>query len=172
MKILKIIYIFIFLSLISCSTFSGNQGLSKYIETFYTGNEGVQYFIKPLEFERINSDESLLVDYTFRFLDTIKGNVTVNFTIVSNKFFKQLDNIEFEIVNNKFKYKTVNLLFNENIKGKWHSRFTTGIPLSDFVKISNDIYFITINDIDLKFSPTKKTQNTLKYLKDNLLVIF
>jgi hypothetical protein len=64
-----------------------------YFETFYAGEEGTQYFIKPILFANENSSEEFIFDLTFRYKNEVLDSVILNISINSSKMYKNNDSL-------------------------------------------------------------------------------
>lgn len=124
MKYLKIFYILNFLLFISCS----NKSL---IYTFYTGRDGLQYFVKPSQFESNNGDV-VLIDFTYQDEKGKENDVVCNFTLKTKD--KPIFNIDsaFFIINktNKIQLSELKLLFRE-VEEK-SIRYSSSIKFNQF----------------------------------------
>lgn len=146
----------------------------KYFETFYVGEEGTQYFIKPVSFRGSKSNKDLILDITFRYKNEIKDSATVNFSIKSPMIYKTIDSLklsnkETEIKSNKFK-----LLFNEKIKTGFKSRYSTKFSLKEIKEMfNNDAWEVTIYNQNkiTKYEPEKKTISAINAVRDKVFVL-
>lgn len=145
-------------------------------QTFYVGDAGMQYFIKPLTFEEENGhNERLHVDFTFRYKTEIKDSATINFSIESSAILKSANRIVIKGVD----YETVSskavLVFNEKRKDIFVSRFTAKVNLKELALTLNSTdptKILATADTGHIYLPTKKTKRHLLYLKDNVFVLF
>lgn len=153
---------------------AGVKSAANLFETFYVGEEGTQYFIKPLSFYNIENKEEIYIDFTFRFKSEVKDSVMANMSIQSLNLFKSIEG--FSISNSASQLLTtdIHLLFNEK-KGKFFiSRFTTKFSLHDLNELFNDLTWsilITSNQLNNTYIPTKKTKKALKRLQDKVFVL-
>src|SRR5690606_7037547 len=89
----KNIPVFCMLLLLLSSCFSVKPGTSRsarnLYQNFFIGEEGSQYFIKPIAFEN-DEKEKLQLDITFRYKDEVKDSATVNFSIVTKELNKTI----------------------------------------------------------------------------------
>jgi len=172
------IALFLILSFFSIGCFSlkpsSTKSGKKLFETFFVGEHGTQYFIKPLLLLNEDTNEKLLIDITFRFKDKIKDSAIVNFSIESKSIYKHIDSLEFLNSDVKFKNKNVKLLFNEKKKKEFISRFTTKLSLMEIkILFEKEDWNLVLNDSsnELKFTPSKKTKKSITILRDNLFVL-
>ena len=171
--LLFIIICYSFASCLSLKNSTSKSGKNNY-ESFYVGEEGNQYFIKPISFIISQSDELILVDFTFRFKNEIKDSAIINFSIVGPTIYKNIDQLI--LANNLMSIKTsyVKPIFHEKNGKNYVSRFTAKIPLSELKEIYNDNewkFELTTKDVVLKLSPSNKTKKIIKNLKENVFVI-
>ncbi len=165
------------ISAVSCLSVrpAGVKGGKSLYEAFFTGDEGVQYFIKPLGFTQNNSSkEKLYIDFTFRYKDSIKDSVTVNFSLANEILFKSLDSIIFFNREERLSSTKLKLLFNEGKKEIYTSRFTTKLSLKEVYSLfNNSIWKITVINENQQFIyiPDKKGKKSIEILKRELFSI-
>lgn len=123
----------------------------KYFETFFAGEEGSQYFIKPISFQSKASNHKITADLTFRYKNQIKDSATVNFSIIGRTLYKSLDSIIISNSTVKCIQHNCKLLFNENRSNTFVSRFSVKCSLKDLTKLYNDEQWEIII-----FAPTEK----------------
>lgn len=150
-----------------------NSG-KKYFETFYVGEAGTQYFIKPFLFKNDKSDEDLIVDITFRYRNEIRDSAIVNFSIKSSIMYKTIDSIK--LSNNDIEIKTskVELLFNETSKTGFTSRHSTKFSLKEVKDLfNNDVWEMSIYNQNIigTYKPYRKTIRSINVLKDKVFVL-
>ena len=168
-----IIICFSFISCLSLKNSTSKSGKKNY-ESFYVGEEGNQYFIKPISFINSQTDELILVDFTFRFKNEIKDSAIINFSIVGPTIYKNIDQL---ILSNKLmsiKSSNVMPIFHEKNGKNYVSRFTAKIPLSELKDIYNNnewIFELITKELVLKLTPLNKTKKIIKNLKENIFVI-
>ncbi len=176
-KLLSLSLVFLAIYISGC--FSVKPGTSRsggnLYETFYVGEEGTQYFIKPLAFISSDGEKELLIDFTFRYLDTLAGNVSANFSLINLMPVRTLESFRLVGKESDFVSSEVDLLFNEKIKKGFESRFKLIIPLAAFTKIvKNEEWGIElgIQSEKVSFRPSKRTQRALSKLNNNIFVLF
>jgi hypothetical protein len=151
------------------------KSAKKLYETFFVGEEGTQYFIKPLFFKSSDNDNQIDIDFTFRYKNKIEGTSVINYSFLTNKVIKTLDSLVIENSNYKMTLSKNDLLFNERNKQGFKSRFTTKLPLDQLSLLFNNsnwhinIYFNGSKD---SFSPSKRTKKNIKALNYNLFILF
>lgn len=144
----------------------------KLFETFFLGDQGTQYFIKPLIFQD-DFKNYLELDITFRYLDKILDSAIINFSIYSREHIKALDSIT---INNKgysVVARDVNYLYSERSKQFFKSRFSTKVGLSDLIPLfSNNAWSITPNKTGYsQFFAPKSTKTKIDRLNFNIFSI-
>lgn len=176
MKPLFKFYVLVFLTIAisGCSIFGGSNKVENLIETFFVGEAGTQYYIKPIEFESEDGDE-LVLDITFRYKDEIKDSATINFTFIRENLIKKLDVIN--VSDGSSEYSTTDniLLFAERIDDDFKSRFSFRIPMSELDKLMmnpNWILSLESNNEVYKYFPTSSTKDILSTINDYLFIIF
>lgn len=157
------------LSLKPSTTKSGK----KLFETFYVGEEGTQYYIKPLLFEDQESKEKVFLDLTFRYKNEIKDSAIVNLTIEGPYIYKAIRKIRFNGANN-IESNQIEFIFNEKNKNEFVSRFTSKIALKDIENLFNNAnWSLTLySDIrTINGKPNKKTIKSIHTLHENVFSI-
>ncbi len=158
--------LFVVLFLVGCSPLRTpvKKGSSKLFETFYLGEKGTQYFVKPLLFENKEGDK-MSVDFTFLYNEKIqtKDSVTLNFSI----FLPNVDmvnNLTLQIGNEKKQSAQITKLF----KDAKQSRFSTRVQLSDVKRF----FEVERKSIILKreYFPKKSTAKKLQKVSKSVFV--
>jgi len=149
---MKHIVIYIFLILSVTSVFSQKN----FIKSFYRGDDGIQYFIKPIVYQTVNK-EKLRVDFTLNVINDSVVKIVSNFSSQNNKIK--------ELLIGSSSYN-VHKLFDDYETKKIYSRYTFDLKFGDFKKlffkepiiIGNSKYFV-------KKSFRKKTN----FIKENFI---
>ena len=164
--------------LILSSCFSVKPGATKaggkLFETFFVGEEGTQYFIKPLKFTNEKS-ESLKLDITFRYKNEIKDSAIVNLSFLSNDLFKSIDSLRIDNGEYSTLIKELNLLFAERSKDMYNIRFSTKVNLADIKKLfeRNDWRFLQYrNGESTLYTPNKATKKKIDKLNYEVFELF
>ncbi len=141
-RIYPFLFLFIVLFLMSCSPMrsSVKKGSVKLFETFYLGEKGTQYFIKPIYFE-----------------GTEKGKISMDFTFIYNGEINPIDSaiVNFSTFSGKNKKNVLILRINDEEKelgqvkqlfqDAKQTRFSTRVSLIDlkafFENEVKSIYF-------------------------------
>ncbi len=125
----KFLLLFICLTIMACSPFRGSvkKGTSKLFETFYIGEKGTQYFIKPLFLEDVAKNK-MSIDFTFIYNGkvAVTDSATLNFSVFLPKARKA----------EKLTLKTENISktsgqITKIFKDVNQIRFSTRVSLSD-----------------------------------------
>ncbi len=149
----------------------------KYYESFFVGEEGTQYFIKPLSFE--SADGQLILDIVFRYNNEIKGNATINYSIISSELFKIPGKVTLQNPLHEVTANDAKLLFNERDGKRYLSRFSVTIPLADLITLfkDNNWQILVRHDAlqtttEMPFKPGKKTRKIIDKLNSNVFILF
>lgn len=118
---MKQIIFFLFFILSVTSVFSQKN----LIKSFFRGDNGIQYFIKPIVYQTINK-EKLSVDFT---LNVINDSVV---KIISN--FSSLKNNMKKLIIGSSTYEVIKL-FDDYETKKIYSRYTFDLKFRDFKKL-------------------------------------
>jgi hypothetical protein len=167
----------IFLFLTSCTSVkpATTKGGMKFFETFFVGNEGTQYFIKPMAFQNEDKNTNLQIDFTFRYKDKVRDTAIVNFSIFSTTIYKSVDGLT--LSNGKTGgvfLERAELVFNEKTKKGFVSRFSTRLPLKSLKQtFDQDNWIISVHQKEqlVKFFPEKKTKKKINTLRENVFSI-
>lgn len=143
-------------------------------ETFYVGNDGMQYFIKPLLFTDDAAKEDLVMDFTFRYKDEVKDSAIVNFSIKSPFIYKSIDSLSISNSIIEIKNERIDLLFNEKTSKVFVSRFSTKVSLKDLNQLfkSNEWDVILYNQNEpQKYMSHKRTKKAIGALRDKVFIL-
>ena len=171
-RILKIGFLLVFLVTLLHSCRILSIGANNLYESFYTGDAGTQYFIKPITFKNSNSEE-LIIDIIFRFNQSITNEDTarINFSIKSNSLVKEVDSLTLANKQISFKGDDIERLFMERDNRQYLSRFSSSAPLGPLSKLFiSDQWTIEAFYENKKssFFPTSPTQRKIRKLNYNL----
>lgn len=144
----------IILSLLVCQI---SWGQSEEYKSFYRGNLGMQYFIKPLEYN--HSDKILEIDFLYILKEYKSKDVTTNFSVYNSEKIQSITIGETE-------YK-VSQMFIEQIDDKVHSRYTTTITMTSLKNLITGSLPIILNT--KKYVPSKKTLKSLENLSTEII---
>lgn len=175
-SVLLILSVALVMGLNSCTSMKPGavKGGKNLFETFYVGEGGTQYFIKPLDFIADNSEDLMSIDFTFRYLNEVRDSALVNFSIEGQTVLKKIDLIRFTNSSVKIQSASPTLLFNERRKKSFVSRFFLKIPLEEIKQLysSDDWSIITETEsTQTIFTPVKKTRKAIPTLNDNIFIL-
>lgn len=150
---MKQIIFFLFFILSVTSVFSQKN----LIKSFFRGDNGIQYFIKPIVYQTINK-EKLSVDFT---LNVINDSVV---KIISN--FSSLKNNMKKLIIGSSNYEVIKL-FDDYETKKIYSRYTFVLKFDDFKKIFSKEEPIIIDNS--KFFLKKSFKKKTAFIKENFI---
>lgn len=142
----------------------GAKSGKKLYETFFVGDQGTQYFIKPLKFTS-ETENHLLMDITFRIKNEIKDSAFVNFSIVNKELVKKLDSLVVKCPNYSFSITNFNNLFVEHSNGLINSRFSSRAKIIDIKNVFNQPDWIInqySNGKSITYKSSKKLNSKIK----------
>lgn len=169
-------FILILLMLSGCLSIkpSTTKSGKNYFETFFVGEEGTQYFIKPILFKDEISNEDLILDITFRYRNEIKDSVTVNFSIKSSIIYKTIDSLKLSNKDIEIGSDQLVLLFNEKSKTGFTSRYSTRFSLNEIKEMfNNDAWEMIIYNQNkiTTYKPHRKTIRAINIVRDRVFVL-
>lgn len=145
-------------------------------ETFYVGEDGTQYFIKPLKFEHPGDvGSTLLLDLTFRYRDEVRDTATLNFTIEDERLYRSVDEITISHPGFSARCSDTDLLYTQRSGDGFASRFSARMPMADLVKVftsSDWTLQVRTGDMNKSFLPVSKTERAVIRLQDGVFVVF
>jgi hypothetical protein len=174
---ITILLLVLMMSLSGCLTVKPGSTKSgmKFFETFFVGEEGTQYFIKPLDMVSVNSPEEFSVDFTFRYNSHLAqgSQVKMNFTLSSNDIVRKIDSLKIYSGNGSTTISQNQLLFNGKHKKLFTSRFTSEINLADLTDLMSDIWYVEVfhNNQKLRFSHSRKSRKAIAKLNEKVFVL-
>jgi hypothetical protein len=146
----------------------------KLYETFFIGEAGTQYFIKPLTFSN-NLNEELKLDITFRYRNEIKDTAIINISFLGKEIFKNADSLE---INNEaiaIIIKEMKYMFCERNKEIFNCRFSAKVKLLDVEKLfdSSKWNLILYKNGDFsEYLTPKTTEKKIDKLNYEIFAIF
>ena len=143
-------------------------------ETFYVGEDGTQYFIKPLIFLNTQNREEIHIDFTFRYKNVVKDSVILNLSLQSSNIFKSIDSLSLSNTTHKIINKDIRLLFNEKRNNLFNSRFSTKFSLIEFNRMfDNDDWTIIVykDKAYNTYVSEKKTKKAIKKLQEKIFIL-
>ncbi len=171
-----LIFVFAILLLQSCLGIKPGSIKSgkKLFETFYVGDEGTQYFIKPL-YLIANDKSEMYIDFTFRYKNEVKDSAIVTFSIVDKIMYKNIESINAKNATLKFIINKPYLLFVEKSGKDFKSRYSFKISLKELLSFySNENWIIEIENTGIKkeFYTSKKTKKKILKLNEIVFSLF
>jgi hypothetical protein len=152
---------------------SSGKIVDKLYETFYSGEDGTQFFVKPFEIKGEDKN-SLVLDMTFRYKDEIKDTAAINMSIHDSELIKALDKVTFDNGVSTVVITDIDLMFNEIEKRGYHSRFTLYVPLAELRPLfRQEQWTISFDTPSTKktFSASGKSEKTIQALEQKLFVL-
>jgi hypothetical protein len=169
-----IVLFFMFSGCLSVKPTSVRTG-GNLFETFYVGERGTQYFIKPLPFLNIKNKEEAHLDFTFSYKNILKDSSVINISIFSNNIIKNIDSLTISNKTHKVFAIENRLLFNEKLKNQFNSRFSTKISLLDLnllFQYSDWNIHVYYGRNSYVFESEKKSIKAIKKLQNQLFILF
>ena len=170
--------IFILLSIIFPSCFNvksaSTRSANNLFETFFVGEEGTQYFIKPLSFVNANK-EKLHIDFTFRYKNKVDGFASAKMTIESEKPIKKIKKILISNTKKTIPLSEIEFMFIKREKNKFNSRFSAVTEIRNLEELfSSNSWFLEIEleEKVVKFQPQKQTKKSIYKLDQSIFIVF
>lgn len=161
--------IFIAISIVACISHK------KYVESFFIGKKGIQYFIKPIDYECSNlNNTSLTTDFVFSYRDKFRetDSCGMNFSIFTGDQISEISSGQWICENDTFRLQNFELMYTEKIKSGFVSRYHTVLPTINvkkaFESLSNKFRFATLNGNLFEFHPSKKGTKAISVVKNQL----
>ena len=111
------------------------QNSSKYLKSM-AQEDYTLYFINPVEFKAEKSKSLLIPDFTFQYDGNTPEKVDLRFSVFSEAPLKETGKLSFRAGEETLGSSSgLELMFLEQVKGRWHSRFTTSLPYSTLMKM-------------------------------------
>jgi hypothetical protein len=153
---------------------AGTRSGGKLFETFYTGETGTQYFIKPLSF--LDGKDILQADFTFRYLDRLQDSATVNFSLYQAAMVRQVDSLVLIAGKKQVTLHRPALLFNEKHGKGFHSRFSGKVALETLDALFKQPVAWSVQTAvagrQQNYQPDSRSAKALKKLRENLFILF
>ena len=128
-----------------------------FIKSFFRGDNGIQYFIKPIVYKTVDKDK-LTVDFTLNVINDSVVKIVSNFSSQNSKIKKLL------IGSSSFIPKK---LFDDYETKKIYSRYTFVLEFDDFKKIFSKEEPIIIDNS--KFFLKKSFKKKTAFIKENFI---
>lgn len=165
------------ISLMGCFSIkpATSKSAKNLVETFYVGDEGTQYFIKPLAF-KTDTGKELVMDFSFRQNVSLNKEaiVTINSSLFTTNIQKDVKSIEIQNSSQSTKGKNIKILFSEKNKDTFKLRFSTQITTEELLHLFNNPDWKVVIDENFSesFKPQSKTQKAITRINENILVLF
>jgi hypothetical protein len=146
----------------------------KLYETFFVGEKGTQYFIKPLIFSN-QLNEEIKLDLTFRCKNEIKDSAIINISFFSKEIFKIADSLKINNDVNTIIIKQINYMFSERNKDVYNCRFSAKVKLMDVKKLfesNNWKLLLYQNGIFSNYKTPKTTKKKIDKLNYEIFALF
>lgn len=151
---------------------SSTKSGKKLYETFYLGEGGSLYFIKPIKFFGENSE--MLLDFTFNSNVHDTSMSIVNGSFINKSLVGKVDSITFHSKVD-VAIKEVKEIFNErNSANQFISRFTFKLKTKDLIQLFQDGFSheIFIKNEVFKSFPSKKSKRKINKLNEYLFIFY
>lgn len=146
----------------------------KSYETFFVGEEGTQYFIKPLKLST-DSNEYLELDITFRYKNEVKGLSTLNISFITNEKLNSIDSLEINNGDTSIFVKKISHLFTERDKNMYSCRFSSEVDLIDLKTLFEKSDWKVSpyrNGLSTNYMATKSTTKAITTLNYDIFDLF
>ena len=176
--LLSLLLISLSISLNSCLGVkpATSGGGKKYFESYYVGDEGNQYFIKPLALVSEYEEAKATLDISFRSKESLQGTAQMNFSVYMPEAIHSLKSVYLYVNNTSFELSDVKLLFVEREKNSFQSRFSTTIPAEKLKSIFNtsdwQLVIIKEKGKTYKFDTASLSKKRIEAINTNLFTIF
>lgn len=176
--LLSLLLISLSISLNSCLGVkpATSGGGKKYFESYYAGDEGNQYFIKPLVLVSEYKEAKATLDISFRSKESLQGTAQVNFSVYMPEAVHSLKDAYLYINDTSFELSDIKLLFVEKEKNGFQSRFSTTVPAEKLKSIFNisdwQLVIIKEKGKTYKFDTASSSKKRIEAINTNLFTIF
>ena len=176
--LLSLLLISLSISLNSCLGVkpATSGGGKKYFESYYVGDEGNQYFIKPLALVSEYEEAKATLDISFRSKESLQGTAQMNFSVYMPEAIHSLKSVYLYVNNTSFELSDIKLLFVEKEKNGFQSRFSTTIPAEKLKSIFNtsdwQLVIIKEKGKTYKFDTASSSKKRIEAINTNLFTIF
>ena len=176
--LLSLLLISLSISLNSCLGVkpATSGGGKKYFESYYVGDEGNQYFIKPLVLVSEYKEEKATLDISFRSKESLQGTAQVNFSVYMPEAVHSLKDAYLYVNDTSFELSDIKLLFVEKEKNGFQSRFSTTVPAEKLRSIFNtsdwQLVIIKEKGKTYKFDTASSSKKRIEAINTNLFTIF
>jgi hypothetical protein len=164
------------MSLVSCLGIKpgGVKGAGKLYESFYVGEEGVQYYIKPIKSKGENF--KIAYDFTFRYKDEVKDSTTLNLSVYTNDIIRSLSTIQFKNSKKVLTISDIDRIFSKRDGKGFVSRFSMKCETKDVKSLfEDDEWEIIIKEEEVRswsLKNSKSNQKSIRKIDFNIFSTF
>jgi hypothetical protein len=155
---------------------SGAHGSGRHLfETFYVGDEGTQYFIKPLQLKNDKAEQEADLDFVFRYKNQVKDSVTINISFLGKEMIKKVDSCSFQTSKGQLRLQSLKYLFLERQGKKYNLRYSSKAALADVYKLFQDNKWVLsayISQQDNKYSCPPSTEKKIAKIYHHIFSLF
>lgn len=151
---------------------SGSSAKGLYT-AFYVGEEGTQYFIKPLAFEGDRSRAE--ADFTFRLGSDSPADARIVISVLGDEVIRKADSVTFANRDLHFSSDSVRLLFNERLRKGVESRHEVFVPVPYLTGLFNQTDWEMVlhhGGKQTAFHPEKKTRKRIESLRHDIFSLY
>jgi len=152
----------------------GQSSGKRHVETFFVGDFGMQYFVRPLFFKN-DSGTELMIDFTFRVKDAPEDSARINLSIISKQAPWDSKYFAIDYLGKQVELERVTRMFTERKpKDRVHSRFSGACALKPLLNFfENGNWSIRSGtDGSSVFTPTAKTVKTIESINHHYVSLF
>jgi hypothetical protein len=140
------------------------------------GDQGIQYFIHPLEFTDVNNtDASLSIDITCRNNNAVNDSAIINLSLRNKSDVRPVDSISIKTDSISVTMTKLNQLFAEREDERVHARFTSNVPSKNirrlFLSVKWDI-MVYANKQVMHFSAAGSVQKKIAAIQYSVFSLF
>lgn len=149
---------------------------SKYMATFFVGDSGTQYFIKPLRFDGQQYQGYLSIDFTFRHLKSLQVPVDAKFSFIRSNAVDRLDSLVIKTPKTNLVFREFTTLFISPYKHqRVHTRLSGVVPLDALLKVIGDDWWIIdawSNGEYIRYVSSGKAKKALRKISRQMRPVF
>lgn len=153
----------------SCATVGTGSVRKKYISQ-YVGDEGIQYFIKPISF-RADNNNTLDADFTFRHGDlNLNDTVILNYTVRTNSKMAKMKSFSICFDNKVFPAISTTTLYKEKDRD-FVTRYSSVFQYKQLREAYKNQWFslkTMTEDGGVEYKPTTKSTKLIQALDESI----
>lgn len=145
-----------------------------HFESFYAGENGMQYFIKPILMKNTDKEEFLTADFTFRHRNESTDSVTLNFSIEGPELYKKIDSLQISSGATSIASHRIGLLFSERTGKGFVSRYTAKVSLNEVQRLFGNQTWdcvVHIKGSSSSYLPTPKSERKISAINADLFTL-